>query len=496
MRKRFLCLSMACVLSVAALAACSGGNGGGNATPVPSKPDQTKEEQKTKPAENESKTEKPTEEQTTEKPVDLGGLEVIIGDWWTNPDAKPETKAAQATADFREEMMKKYNYKVVQKAIASWGEFNDGLFANDVNNNNLQASVYVLDSAFVTGPMNNDLFYDLSTLKNIDLDDEKWNQSTISLMTRGDHVYGLSIGATEPRLGVFFNKRILKKYGFDENYLYDLQKAGKWTWEEYDKVCAACTKDDDGDGVMDTYGTASFSADFFSAVTTGAGVDWVYKDETGHYVNNITSPEWTAAMNWGVDMLSKYEMPDPTEGATWNWFIAAFKDGKVAMTVAEEYKVGDWKDMEDDWGFVMFPYADKKTLPTSNLDHCVQLVRENVLVLPKSFTAEEAENVAFVLDKYANPTPGYEADDDWTASYYNAFRDDRAVDETLTEMRKFENQVLNYRPLVSVDGLTDGDINFNVYTSYGNTPASTPAAKAEEIKDVWDSVLEDLNKKF
>ena len=484
MRKRVLCLSMACLMSVAALTACNGGGGG-----TESSEKETKTPSKTeapKPTE-EDKTQAPTKEEETtteEEVVDMGGFEVIIADWWTDPEAEPKTKAEKATKEYREKMMQKYNYKVVQKAVASWGEFNDGIIANDINTQDYKGQVYVLDTGFVPAPLNNDLLYDLATLDNLDLSEDKWNQATIKFMTRGEHVYGLSIGATEPRLGVFFNKRLLKAAGFDEDYLYDLQKDGKWNWKAYEEVCSKCTRDTDGDGAMDVYATASFSADFFPAVTTSAGVDWIGVDADGHYVNNTTSAAWAEAMNWGVDMIKKYEMPTPEE-SQWDWFIGAFKDGQVAMQTAEEYKVGNWEDMVDDWGFVMFPYDQDHT------DHCVQLVRENVLVIPASFSKDEAEKIAFVLDKYANPTPGYEDDDDWGAAFYNRFRDDRAVDETLGEMRKTENQKVNYMNLVA--GIKSGDIIFQVY---GKAPEATPAERAEALKDEWQAAIDDINKKF
>ena len=49
-------------------------------------------------------------------------------------------------------------------------------------------------------------------------------------------------------------------------------------------------------------------------------------------------------MQFGVKLIeNKYEMPVP-EDAEWDWFVPAFHDAKVAMTFAEEFKVGLWKD--------------------------------------------------------------------------------------------------------------------------------------------------------
>lgn len=468
MRRKIVALSLASVMAVSGLAGCSNitNTGGSDSTQGGADTQQNGADS--------------TDGTGDEDAVDLGGMEIVIGDWWTDPDAAATTAEEEARFAYREEIMEKYNFTIVQKTIAGWSDMQE-LYVQSVQAEDPAAQVFILDSSFVAQPLNNNMFYDLATLENIDLTDDKWNQSTIELMTRGDSVYGLSIGDAEPRTGVFFNKRLLAECGFDEDYLYDLQANGEWTWEKFEEICAACTKDTDGDGIYDIYAMASFSKDFLPAATASNGAEWVGLDENGYYTNETGSAAFLEALNWCVSLIEKYEMPQP-DGSEWNWYISAFHDGKVVMQIAEEYMVGTWADMEDDWGFVMFPIGPQ-------MDDYVQTVRENIYVIPSCYDAETAEKIAFALDLWANPTPGYEEADDWAYTYYASFRDERAVDETLAMMREEKHQVINYTPLIY--GLDLGDIAYEVYGLY-----ATPAEAIEAVQSQWNSRINDANSQF
>ena len=45
--------------------------------------------------------------------LDLGGIEVIIGDWWSSGEpAEPQTAAEEALAEYREWIQETYNFKI------------------------------------------------------------------------------------------------------------------------------------------------------------------------------------------------------------------------------------------------------------------------------------------------------------------------------------------------------------------------------------------------
>lgn len=431
-------------------------------------------------AQNEPKDADQGAEETDEPAMDLGGMEILIGDWWSSgEEAEPTTAQEEATQEYRRMIQEKYNFTIKQVALGSWEDHQE-TFTMSTMAEDPKAQVFLMDAGMVAQPMANNLFYDLATLENIDVHDEKWNASTTTLMSQGDSVYGLSEGAPQPRLGVFWNKRIFKEAGLDPDLPYDLQADGEWTWEKFEELCSKLTIDRDNDGTTDSYAMASFSVDFFKGAVMSNNADWIGKDESGKYVNKTSEPEFLEAMQWGRGLIDKgYEMPSG-EGANWDWFISAFHDGKVAMTAAEQHRCSVWKDMEDDYGFVMFPKGPKGDGYRTN-------VNENVAVIPACYDKETAEKIAFAYNLYTEPTPGYEEDDDWKNFYYAEFPDERAVDETLTMMREPENQVAQYISVVY--GVEIGDIVYNVYGGW-----ATPIEEIERAAGIWQAALDDANK--
>ena len=424
----------------------------------------------------------PTEavEEVPEKYRDLGGMEIIIADWWSSgEEEEPKNAQEEATQAYRKEIQQKYNFKIVQKSIGGWGDHQE-TFTLSTMANTPAAQIFVMDQQFVAKPLANNLFYDLATLECFDFTEEKWNDNVVNLMTQGEHVYGMATGKSEPRGGIFWNKRLFEEAGLDPDLPYDLQANGEWTWQKFEELCEKLTVDKDNDGTIDTYALASFSVDMFKLAAASNNATFIGIDENGKYYNATNTPEFLEAMQWGVGLVEKgYEMPAPAD-SEWDWFISAFHDVKVAMTFAEQHKVSNWADMEDDWGFVMAPAGPKGQSKT--------VFADNIVVVPACLDEETANKVAFAYNLYTNPTPGYEEEDDWMTGYYTRFRDERAVDETLVMMYEEGRGEAWYLPLVY--GTSYGDICYNIYAL-----ANTPAEKIEEVAGTWASLIEDANNK-
>lgn len=415
-----------------------------------------------------------------EPEMDLGGMEIVIGDWWSSAEeAEPTTAKEEATREYREMIQEKYNFKIKQVGLGGWGDHQE-TFTVSTMASDPAAQIFIMDPSFVAQPMANGLFYDLSTLDNFDFSEEKWNKNVLKQMTKGDSVYGMTAGRTEPGQGVFWNKRLFKEAGLDPDLPYDLQASGEWTWEKFEELCKKLTVDKDNDGVNDTYAMANFSPEYFLSIALSNNAEFIGIDESGKYFNATTKPEFLEALQWGVSLIEKgYEMKQP-EDSEWDWFISAFHDSKVAMQVAGEYKVGTWADMDDDFGFVLFPKGPKGTDYTTT-------ATSNIAVIPACYDKETAEKIAFAYNLWTEPTPGYEEDDDWKSSYYTVFRDERAVDETLAKMYEPGVGRISYLPLVY--GISSGDICYDVYAL-----GSTPAEKIEQVSGTWESLINDANK--
>ena len=310
--KKYLTSAMVATLCMTSLAGCSSSD-------TPSTQESTTTQTTTQEvAQTETKVEETPVVEEVEEVIDLGGMEIIIGDWWSSAEpAAPTTAQEEATQEYREMIQEKYNFTMKQVSLGGWGEHQE-TFTVSTMAEDPAAQIFIMAQGFVAQPMANGLFYDLATLDNLDLSDEKWNPIVIEQMSKGDSVYGLASGKHEPRTGVFWNKRLFKEAGLDPDLPYDLQASGDWTWEKFEELCAVLTQDKDNDGINDTYALASFSVEYFTGAVLSNDAMWVDVDEAGKYFNATTSPEFLEAMQWAVSLIEKgYEMPTP-EDANWD----------------------------------------------------------------------------------------------------------------------------------------------------------------------------------
>ena len=413
--------------------------------------------------------------------IDLGGMEIIVADWWSSDwhDDEPTTASGEATYDYRTWIEETYNFTIKQLAVPTWGSSPED-FVNFATSGGDENYVWVLRADAVLAPMQAGLFYDLSTIDCLDFTEDKWNSSVMGLLSKGTGIYGMRPEAAEPRKGIFFNKRLLKEAGVDPESLYDMQANGTWTWEAFEELCEKLTQDTDNDGITDKYAMMSFSSHLIPAALVSNNAGFV-KLVDGQYVNAAESDEFFEAANWVMDMVKKYEMPAP-EGAEWNYFESAFLNGEVALQCHEDYFKGTLASMEDDFGFVMFPKGPKA-------DTYMFSPSDNVMVIPACYDADRAAKIAFAYNLFTNPTPGYTDTDDWKNGYYAAYRDARAVDETLTMMRENEHQFTWYVNMVSGYDLGP-DFLWDVYAQ-----AMTPAEKVESMHNTWQAYLDTANGK-
>lgn len=472
--KKYAAAFLAATTVLSSVAACGNKETGNNVTNTPAPTDGT-----ATPA----PTQDPGKPTPTEIPArDLGGIEILIGDHWSpeEPDA-PKNAQEEATLAYRQEIMKKYNFTIQQKGIAGWGDMTDTC-TNSILAGDPAAQIFVLDQGFVAKPMSNGLFYDLSTLDELDFTEEKWNKSLINLMTKGDSIYGMAAGRPEARGGLYWNKRMFEEAGLDPELPYQLQASGDWTWSKFKEICGIITRDTNQDGVTDVYAMANFGPDICKQMITSTGAQIVNWDaENGKYVNNSQSQEVLDALNFLKELGDAgYEMPQP-EGGQWDWFKQAFADGWFAMQFNETYMAGQlWKDMEDDFGFVCCPKPDGS-------DTYHSYFYDNVVIIPSCYDAETASKIAFAYNLWTNPTPGYEDEGDWKSTYYPNFRDERAVDDSIAKFFEDGVSITLYQGLIY--GLDTGAL----FYSYPFR-TQTPAEKIEEIQNSWNTSINEANK--
>ena len=409
---------------------------------------------------------------------DLGGMEIIIRDWWTaDEEVEPTNAYEEAREEYRDWIQETYNFKIKQVAISDWGSTPED-FLNYATTGGDENYVFVLrNGQELINAMNSGLMYDLSTLDCLDFSEAKWGSKVHEILSKDGAIYGMSGVSVEPRGGMYFNKRLLEEAGINPQEIYDLQESGEWTWDKFEEICQQIQADTDNDGVIDRYAMVNFASTFYGEAVASNNAHFIGKDETG-YVNMLETEETLEALNWALEMLTTYDYPQP-EGTEWNYWADAFVNGMGCFIAGETYQAGqDWSTMEDDFGFVCFPKGPNATDYTNVLN-------DNPMVIPACYDAEKAWKIAFAYNLYTEPVPGFEDYNDREAGFLNNFRDTESVELTCNRLMK--NGMITYHTMVP-------GVDLGPDIIWGLSKDNTPAQAAEAIRPTWAAYLEEANK--
>ncbi|MBR2407858.1 MAG: leucine-rich repeat protein [Lachnospiraceae bacterium] len=395
------------------------------------------------------------------KPVggirDLGGLHIVIGDWYSTTPEVAVTEEQLAQEKYRQEMMEKYNFTVEQKFIANWDDFPD-VFRTSVSLGTPAANIFMMEQGFLEG--NRDYFYDLSKLHEFDFDAEKWNEDVKELMTWKDGIYGMSADEKEARGGVFINmdlyEQAIENAGLSmEDYdPFILQENGEWTWSKFEEICGILVENlnQDWDGTTNDkiYALTSQNVFTLSELVYSTDTELVGYDEAkGEYVNNLADPNVEKAYDFATGLIEKgYDLMEPDrsngEYGAWNWFAERFYEEKAVMQFGETYYmtvgtadyssgqavVTKYNDMDANIAFLCCPKPDEG----DGSDSYHTYFADNVAVIPACYDAKTAADIAFAYNLWTNPAPGYEEEreDEWKERYVHHDWDERSTDETLS----------------------------------------------------------------
>lgn len=409
---------------------------------------------------------------------DLGGMVITIATY--NDLVEPEEKLStyeEILWEYRNELMDTYNFTLEYKGLGKWDTMLE-LLSTSTLAGEAAAEIFRLDPRYAAPAINSGLCYDLTTLSTIDVYDDKWVDNMTEMMTVGKSVYGV-IDQTNSgvRKGIFFNKRLFEEAGLDSDLLYDLQASGDWTWAKFEELSAKLTRDTNNDGVNDVYGFAMNHSSFFSMAVLSNGATYINRDENGLYYNDLSSLKAMEALVWAAEYGKKDYEYFPTK---WNAQPEAFESGKAAMMIGDNWQTASFADMADDWGYVTFPKGPKSETNTVTSN-------DTAWIIPSSFSKSEAEDIAFVLDLWMTPPPGYDGEEDWMITLYPNYRDDRAVDET---------QVMAREPGVSkigFDHVISAATNINAIATQIYINGKTPAEAVEALSPIWQAELNKVN---
>ena len=421
--------------------------------------------------------------------IDLGGMEIIIRDWWSPEDpGDPTNDYEEALNDYHEEIMKKYNFKIKQVAISDWGSCIEDFVVYTMCGGDDTNYVFTLrDDPALTNAMYNGLMYDLSKLDCLDFSSEKFTRNMLhDKYSVGNSIYACYAGISEPREGVFFNKKVLKEAGIDPDDIYEAQKNGTWTWDMFEELMDKCQRDTDGDGIDDVYGLAVSDSYIVAPAVFSNGGSFIKKDKNGKFVNNVKSDETIEALKWSIDILSKYADHRP-EDAAWDYYLEDFGSGETAFCIDQEYQAtGNGRlfyDYDLDLGFVMFPKG-----PSAK--NYVSLWTNNPSVIPACYDAERAWKIAFAWNLWTEPIKGYEDYNEYVIHASQMSRlDEKAISETIPMMSDSKYGKVYYHDMVPGTHL-GADLSWNI------NPGTDLKELVKECKSLWDEYIAEVNKQI
>ncbi|MCL2229744.1 MAG: extracellular solute-binding protein [Treponema sp.] len=423
----------------------------------------------------------------------LRGMNIIVGNWWMdyNPANNPPMRSGWANSDFqqrqldyRRRLVQQYGFTMQDRNVASWNEMSQ-VAATSMMAGRPAASVFRLQPDWALALYRQNLLYNVASRRVIDwtaTTPVEWNQVVTEAFTFNNRTFAFAdgYGGSYHAACVFWNKRLFREAGLDENLPYDLQRNGQWTWDRFLEICKQLTRDRNNDGIMDTYAMpADLSTEILDALISSNGANYVSRDRNGRLSNATNTPAFIEAVQFYMRLRDEGVMKPKPEGAAWNWHIPEFQDGRVAMRIDQQYlATNDLRNMRDNWGMVLPPKGPRRPNQYTVFND------ENVMVIPaRGFTDAQVDAILWAVQAWVTPV-----DENWRLGEYPNYRDRRAVDETVAMIR---NRALwQWKYHLHVPGLNRGGIAWEIWHHDGE-----PAQLIEAVSQNWNALIADANRR-
>ncbi|MFD1134398.1 ABC transporter substrate-binding protein [Paenibacillus urinalis] len=285
---------------------------------------------------NNGKTDTETPPATTIDPtstIDLGGRSIRISAWW---DEKPKGETVQEKQKLEKmaELEQKYNFKF-EFINVPFGEYKDK-FTTSVLAGEPMADITRLGFTDAIAPVLNDQLLPLSEFTTPDNDINKEQKLVMKLPSLGGEEYSF----TTPGVGVVgmhYNRDLFKKLGLPD--LQELYNNGEWNWEKFLEVAKQATRDTDNDGNTDIYGYSGWPVDEARHFTVANGVTFV---DSTTFEDQSSDPRVIEALEFlnrlhNVEKVTKIKSGNIMDYNETN----TFKDGDVAMSIQNDWNIGD-----------------------------------------------------------------------------------------------------------------------------------------------------------
>lgn len=191
--------------------------------------------------------------------------------------------------------------------------------------------------------------------------DDMWSSALDSYRYNGKEIGKGDLYALPRSTGPFllaYNKTMFQKAGIP---LPDSNKP--YTWEEFVQVAQKLTKDTNGDGKLDQFGTglnASFSLQSF---VWSNGGDWL---DSTHKKVTVDDPKFIKALQFFVDMQNKYKItPSIAESQSLDGYQRWLK-GQMAFYACATWDISTFnKSLPFDYGLMTPPVSSETGKPAA-----------------------------------------------------------------------------------------------------------------------------------
>ena len=159
-----------------------------------------------------------------------------------------------------------------------------------------------------------------------------------------------------------YNKDLFDAAGLDYP-----DPANPYTWDEFVEVCKALTKDTDGDGEADQWGTANAFQWAFDAFLYTNGGHFLNEDYTKVVIDG--QQEFIDAFQFFADLTSKYNVTPSVEQDTALGGYQRWLDGQIGFYACGTWDVGAFMDKNTfpyNWGLCGWPTGKTGVSMTRN----------------------------------------------------------------------------------------------------------------------------------
>lgn len=197
--------------------------------------------------------------------------------------------------------------------------------------------VFLLDNIDVPAFTDRGLALDLAPyLPRLGVDVARYNPTVLGIFTRGRAVYALPKGYTP--MVVVYNKDLFDRAGLP-------YPSDDWTWDDFLRVAKALTRDTDGDGRVDQWGTAFDRRPFLWIPWIWSGGGDVLCADGRRATGCLDAPATVAALRWYAGWVTTDSIVPRayTLRKSLGDNLRLFATGKVAMMTAGHFWVPNFR---------------------------------------------------------------------------------------------------------------------------------------------------------